>query len=319
VGSAGQIGVRAATADRFIFVERNLNNTSIIDGGRVNATINAQGVLAVDLAAANIGNNDILEVRNNAQVTLTDLSGISNVGNIEFTNDTNSVQTSELALDNATVNRMVNTGSDALAANITRTETLNIRAVDGVGGAFTVLRMDTNGLTDNELRLNVSAGAGNDFLAGGGGSDTIVAGVGLDTITGGVGADTMTGGDGADTFVYGTSGTATNVALARLIGSDTIQAVGGGLDFVVGTDKISLSKAGFVALQSAAGNGFTVGAEFASVANDAAVDASAAFIVFSQATGTVFFNGSNAAGDSAALVTLTGVNNLAAGDFVLVA
>lgn len=311
----GTIEARAATADRFIFVERNLNNTSIIDGGRVNATINAQGVLGVDLAAANIGNNDILEVRNNAQVTLTDLSGISNVGNIEFTNDTNSVQTSELALDNATVNRMVNTGSDALAANVTRTETLNIRAVDGVGGAFTVLRMDTNGLTDNELRLNVSAGAGNDFLVGGGGSDTIVAGGGDDTITGGVGADTMTGGAGVDTFVYGTSGTATNVALARLIGSDTVTNA----DFVTGTDKISLSKTGFAALQSIAGNGFSVAADFAIVANDAAVDASASFIVFSQATGTVFFNGSNAAGDSAALVTLTGVANIAAGDFILVA
>jgi len=191
----------------------------------------------------------------------------------------------------------------------------SIRAVDGVGGAFTVLRMDTNGLTDNELRLNVSAGAGNDFLTGGGGSDTIVAGAGADTIIGGVGADTMTGGAGVDTFVYGASGTATNVALARLIGSDTVTAA----DFVTGTDKISLSKAGFAALQSVAGNGFSVAADFAIVANDAAVDASASFIVFSQATGTVFFNGSNAAGDSAALVTLTGVANIAAGDFVLVA
>jgi hypothetical protein len=61
-------------------------------------------------------------------------------------------------------------------------------------------------------------------------------------------------------------------------------------DFAVGVDKIVLSKATFSAL-----TGTALGAQFAMVANDAAVGASSAAIVYSKSTGDLFYN-SNLAG-----------------------
>jgi len=302
----GTIEARALTNDRFIFVERNLNNTSVIDGGRLYAgstVVGGTATLTVSTDnAVNIGNGDILEVRNNTQVTLTDLSGISNVGNIEFTNDTNSVQTSELALDNATVNRMVNTASDALATGVTRTETLFIRAIDGVApGANTVLRMDTNGLTDSELQLNVTAGAGNDFLAGGGGADTINAGAGNDTVTAGAGNDSITLGNGNDTLIFNS-----------LTGLDTIA------DYVVADDSIQLSKAVFAALGPV---GALSAGEFESGAGLVnAVNASTR-LIYNTATGDLYYDadGSAAASSAQLIGKFTGNPALVVGEFSIIA
>lgn len=302
----GTIEARAITNDRFIFVERNLNNTSVIDGGRLflaSTVVNGTATLTVDPNNANtIGNADILEVRNNAQVTLTDLSGISNVGNIEFTNDTNSVQTSELALDNATVNRMVNTASDALAANVTRTETLNIRAVDGVvAGSVTVLRMDTNGLTDSELRLNVTAGAGSDFLSGGAGADTIVAGDGNDTVTAGAGNDSITLGNGTDTLVFNS-----------LTGLDTIA------DYVVADDSIQLSRTAFTTLGPV---GALAAAEFESGAGLVNAVNATTRLIYNTATGDLYYDadGSAAASSAQLIGKFTGNPVLVAGEFSIIA
>lgn len=196
------------TADRFILADANINATMIIDGG-ANRTAGAR--------LGHIANADILEVRNAAVVTIGDLVNISNVGTLSFTNDTASVQTSVLQLDNATVERLVNNTLTTVSTNATTIgnsfELLTVTATDSLApGAFTQLNLDASQVTQAALRLNITGdggadtiigGGGDDSITGGGGADSIVGGAGADTILGGAGADTITGGDGADSITGG--------------------------------------------------------------------------------------------------------------------
>jgi len=83
--------------------------------------------------------------------------------------------------------------------------------------------------------------SGNDYLVGGSGNDTLFGGDGDDTLAGESGADVLVGGRGKDVFVF--------KALA-----DSLEPVNGAAGFdvikdfeAVDTDKIDLTKAGFVA------------------------------------------------------------------------
>lgn len=172
------------TNDRFILSDANINGLARIDGG---------ARLAAGNAASNAANNDILEVRNSAVVTIGDLAGIQNVSTIELSNDLAAVQTVVLQLDNETVDRLVNNSQNATSA--ATAETLTIAAFDNplVAGSFTVLNLDASQVTNQFLSVNVT---------GGGGADTIVGTAGNDTINGGAGADVITLGGGADTIVF---------------------------------------------------------------------------------------------------------------------
>ena len=202
------------TADRFILADANINGTAVIDGGSVRAAGNA---------SSNAFNADVIEVRNAAVVTIGDLFGVSNVGTLEFTNDTASVQTSILQLDNATVDALVNSTQTASATGI---ETLTITAIDNplLPAAVTQLNLDASGITSAFLALNLTAGAG---------SDTIVGGAGADAILGGAGADALTGGLGADTYVFGT-GAAFATAADALAHTTGGAIVAGGVDVING-------------------------------------------------------------------------------------
>ncbi|QTR52597.1 beta strand repeat-containing protein [Thiothrix unzii] len=206
------------TADRFVFADVNINGTSVIDGGADQTTASVVvGTQTSGTTAGHSANIDILEVRNAAVVSAGDLANITNVGVISFTNDTATAVSSTLELNNAIVDALVNSTAAAdgtSAATIAAThEILTINAVDNalVAGATTGLNMQTAGLTNAALSLNVtgggaadvlSGGAGVDVLNGGAGNDTISSGDGNDTITGGTGADVLTGGAGVDTFVF---------------------------------------------------------------------------------------------------------------------
>ncbi len=99
---------------------------------------------------------------------------------------------------------------------------------------------------------------GNDSLDSGNGNDTLIGGAGLDSLTGGLGADSLDGGIGND-LLFGGAGN------DRLIGGAGADSLTGGADadvfvlnqlkgvdhitdFTSGSDRISLSKATYVAL-----------------------------------------------------------------------
>jgi len=176
-------GAEGATieSDRFILADANINGMAVIDGGMF---------LGAGNAPSNLANLDIIEVRNSAVVTVGDLANISNVGKLLFTNDTAAIQTSVLQLDDATVERLVNTSQTA-SAGLEETLTIEARDNEIVPAATTQLEVDASQVTNPFLRLNIT---------GGGGIDTIIGGGGDDTINGGAGADVLTGGAGDDTF-----------------------------------------------------------------------------------------------------------------------
>ena len=91
-------------------------------------------------------------------------------------------------------------------------------------------------------------------------------------------------------------------------------------DFRRGQDKIGLDKQSFSELSAP---GFRLKAsEFVSVANDSLVDRSSALIVFSRATGRVFYNSNdtetNSYPDPIKFAKLVGITHLSAADFTLI-
>ncbi|WP_274630036.1 hypothetical protein [Arvimicrobium flavum] len=304
------------TADRFIMADANVNGLALIDGGAL-------------LDLSNLGNQDVLEVRNSAVVTIGDLAGVSNVGTIEFTNDQAATQTAVLELDNATVDRLVNSTQDASATN--GSEVLYVAAFDNplLAGAHTVLNLDASQVTNAHLSLVViggggndtitggagvdliGGGAGNDVINGGGGDDLINGGDGNDIITGGAGADNMTGGAGADTFVLLDASSAFTLAAADVI-----------TDFTTGVDKIDTQTGWGVApiVDGAATIDFAdflAKADVANNANDVYVEWNAA----GSGNAWVYMDlNSNGTIDSAdAVAVLVGINTaaeIAIGDFI---
>ncbi|MDX2212828.1 MAG: calcium-binding protein [Oculatellaceae cyanobacterium bins.114] len=164
------------------------------------------------------------------------------------------------------------------------------------------------GVVGNSLDNTIVGNAGANNLEGGEGSDTLNGGDGTDTLLGGIGNDFLTGGAGDDQFLY-----TTNVSAGR----DTIT------DFSRDNDKIVLSRTIF-GLTSLAGNGFSVATEFDTVDTDAATETSAARIVFSRQSNTLFSNqnGTSAGfGDEGvvrgAFATIANVTTLSGSNFVI--
>jgi Ca2+-binding RTX toxin-like protein len=157
----------------------------------------------------------------------------------------------------------------------------------------------------------INGGEGNDSLHGGGGGDVLIGAGGADSLNGGQGFDRLFGQAGADRFVFDSGAIFTSGAF----GIDTI------MDFVTGeADHIVLDKTSFTALTSAAGNGFSVPAEFSSVALSTLAATSAALIVYDTSTGGLYYNqNGNAAGFGIGgqFATLLGHPSLSAADFII--
>ena len=153
-------------------------------------------------------------------------------------------------------------------------------------------------------------GAGNDVLMGGAGDDLLVGGAGSDILIGGGGNDTLIGGIGADEFTFQGGG-----FNAANMGVTTIS------DWTANEDKIGLSKMTFAALTSTQGDGFSSASEFAIVADDALVATSDAYIVYSQATGNLFYNQNGSAegyGTGAWFAAIETALTISAADFQIV-
>ncbi|MFM6282313.1 MAG: sodium:calcium exchanger, partial [Dolichospermum sp.] len=101
-------------------------------------------------------------------------------------------------------------------------------------------------------------------------------GTGNDSLWGGLGDDILMGGVGNDQYLFQSDG-----VFAITLGVDYIS------EFELGLDQIVLSKATFNAITNTVGQALT---DFAVVSDDEFVNASNARIVFSQGTGSVFYN-----------------------------
>lgn len=181
------------------------------------------------------------------------------------------------------------TGNDSLAGDLGNDRLTGESGDDTLaGGAGT----DTlvAGADDDSLL----GGADADLLYGGHGRDTIDGGEGDDLIVGDRGRDLLTGGSGVDTFYFGSARD----------GLDTI------VDFEAGVDRILLGRSGF-GLSSVFGAPFDP-AEFGAFETLSLADASAARIVF--VGHTLYLNGSDAVGDTAAFARFRGGVHVAVGD-----
>jgi Ca2+-binding RTX toxin-like protein len=146
-------------------------------------------------------------------------------------------------------------------------------------------------------------GLGDDTLSGEGGIDTLLGNGGNDTLSGGSGNDLITGGSGIDSLRGGTG-------LDRFQFSNPDEGIDTILDFVSGTDKITVSLAGF-------GAGLTKGALALErfVIGTRALDANDRF-VFSS--GQLFFDRDGSGGASQKqIATLTGAPKLVASDILV--
>lgn len=162
-------------------------------------------------------------------------------------------------------------------------------------------------------KRNINA-QGNDLdntLFGNEGNNTITGAGGNDVLSGSRGNDTLVGGAGTDYYLF-------DMPDAKPF-STTEMGVDAIADFRSDRNLIVLSQSTF-GLQSVASPegtiGFSQASEFATVPDNAAAALSAARIVFSQATGTLFYNPNGSAADfgpangSGAIAVLPGVTNL---------
>ncbi len=162
------------TTDRFVLSDANINGTATIDGGAYYA--GASGTYA----ASNLANADVLEARNASVVTLGDLAGLSNIGTLEFTNDTAVVQNSVLQLNDTILDALVNSSKAAVSAAavapaVPSVERMTIHGLDNnvVGGAVTGLNLDASAVSD-KFAIDVLLGRGLNSVVATAGADRIV-------------------------------------------------------------------------------------------------------------------------------------------------
>ncbi|MEJ1933007.1 Calx-beta domain-containing protein, partial [Nostoc sp. NIES-2111] len=222
------------------------------------------------------------------------INGTGNAGNNVLTG--NSANNTLSGADgNDTYAFVANTalGSDT----IIETATGGVDTIDFSGTTIAVqanLSVTTSQTVNSNLKLilsannvieNATGGTGNDrltgnglnnILTGGSGHDQLQGLAGNDTLWGGLGDDILTGGIGNDQYLFQASG-----VFSSSLGVDYISL------FEVGQDKIALSKASFNGITNAAGQTLT---DFAVVSDNEFVNASSARIVFSQSSGSLFYN-----------------------------
>ncbi len=160
------------------------NSGEILDGGNPNVGV------------AN-GNRNILQIFNNATVTVGDLINTRNFQTVQFWNDTTTAQTLALTIDNATFDRL----ADAA--------TLYVRAVDSttVTGAYAELDLEAGSVSGNR-NFVVWGSQGADVINTGAGNDLILA-YNPTSLFANQGGDQINGGGGTDriylndTYWYG--------------------------------------------------------------------------------------------------------------------
>ena len=133
----------AATADRFIFADANINGSAVIDGG--------------DNVDARVQNADVVEVRNTAVVSSGDLANISNVGTLELRSDLSVAQTYTVELNNTVLDRM--DSSQAATTLLPEAFTVRVLPNQDTTASADVLNLDGSTVS-NAFNLVVGGGRG---------------------------------------------------------------------------------------------------------------------------------------------------------------
>lgn len=257
----------------------------LIDGGvgidTLRITGGATKAQVVKLTDTNFKNMEVVEVGVNITA--------SNVENTYM----------QLANGNYTLNA---TGS----INVTASSTAGTHTLR-VGQTADNVKVDASGIAANGLKF-----------VGNANKNTFIGTQKDDVFIGNSGDDKFTGGSGADTFVYGKVITKTatgdkatvaqtyNDVASSLTGVDTIT------DFVSGTDKIQLNRDLFSSFTSSG----AISATNLKQGAGAVATTASEFLVFDSTSHTLYYDADGSgAGAQVALVTLTGVNTLAVGDF----
>jgi Ca2+-binding RTX toxin-like protein len=270
-----------------------VENLRLIGDNPINGTGNASN----NVLTGNSANNTLAGLAGNDTYVFTANSPLG-LDTISETT-TGGIDTLDLSGTNNPIR--LNLGSITNQTVVTGNLTLKLSAVDVIENAFGGSGNDR--ITGNSLSNTLNGGAGNDTLSGGAGNDIL---------TGNQGDDLLVGGVDNDGFNYLTG----RAFMASDIGLDTLT------DFTPNADKLSLSKTTFSALTSTVGNGFSQATDFAIVEDDALVETSAAFIVYSSNSGSLFYNENGSAiglGTGAEFAVLVGSPALTASDFTLVA
>ncbi|WP_267923172.1 calcium-binding protein [Nostoc mirabile] len=168
------------------------------------------------------------------------------------------------------------TNDDSASININLSNSQTINATGGAGNDRLTGNALNNILIGGDGNDQLQGLAGNDTLQGGNGNDILTGGTGDDLLWGGNGDDILTGGAGKDKYLFQSSG-----VFRTSLGVDYIT------DFEGGQDQIVLSKTTFNAVTNTARQALT---DFGVVANDQLVNAKNAHIVYSQSSGSLFYN-----------------------------
>ncbi|WP_373530449.1 calcium-binding protein [Nostoc sp.] len=168
------------------------------------------------------------------------------------------------------------TNDDSASININLSNSPTINATGGAGNDRLTGNTLNNTLIGGDGNDQLQGLAGNDTLQGGNGNDILTGGIGNDQLLGGLGDDILTGGIGNDKYVFQSSG-----VFSTSLGVDYIT------EFEAGQDQIVLSKTTFNTVTNTVGQALT---NFSVVTNDQFVNASNARIVFSQNSGSLFYN-----------------------------
>jgi uncharacterized protein YjiK len=238
-------------------------------------------------------------------------SGLSTGGDaVNIYNKAGDLQANVVFGASTTVNPFI-TFDNAALQNNTTISTLSVVGTNGAVSIVSSLRATEigspgsiflNGASGNADTLNGTAG--NDTLFGLAGNDTINGGAGNDTIYGGAGVDLLFGGTGNDVFGFNNANE----------GIDKIN------DFVVGEDKIAISRSGFGG-DSVFGSGSRVGA--ALDPNRFRLGSSAGLnddrFIYNASSGALFFDADGAAGNpQVRIAQFVGNPNLTNASFIMV-
>ncbi|QJB46713.1 S8 family serine peptidase [Dolichospermum flos-aquae] len=234
----------------------NVENLTLTGTAAINGTGNAGN----NVLTGNSANNTLAGLNGNDTYVFVANSGLGTDTIIETT--TGGIDTIDFSGTTGAVNLNLGvTTSQTVNRNLKLILSANNVIENAIGGT------GNNRLTGNALNNTLNGGGGNDQLQGLGGDDIL---------WGGLGDDILTGGSGNDTYLFQGNGVFTTA-----LGVDYIT------QFDIGQDKIALSKATFNAVINGVGQALT---DFAVVGDDDLVNPSNARIVFSQSSGSLFYN-----------------------------
>ncbi|SLM30355.1 hypothetical protein MTBBW1_2200009 [Desulfamplus magnetovallimortis] len=138
---------------------------SVLDAG--GAALNAADFVGVQ----NDANNNILEIYNDAEITVGDLANVSNFKTIRIMNDLGDAQLVNMTLTDAIVDSLVDASH---ASSSAQSETIKVAAVDNLtNGALSELNLQANTLTAKS-NVHVLLGRGENVIETGDGDDVVV-------------------------------------------------------------------------------------------------------------------------------------------------